>query len=199
MDVNSRPAGAPPGTREDFVELCNVMDTTKNLDPNLIQKDINILFNSQDLSMQQKAARRLNLVGDDGWKYLVENVLKWVDNGEDIQMIIERDIYFVCNVDRMNEAHTNINLLMDKSNSADVRSSAAAYFFDEPASFALDILVDTVLFDDTPEVRAAAVMSLIFCYGGQPRVKETLLQSLEDNDEEVRETVKNYRDIWDKQ
>ena len=195
MDVNSYPAGGPLRTREDFVEVCNVMDATKHLDPDLIQKDINILFNSQDLSMQQKAARRLNLVGDDGWKYLVENVPKWVHNGEDIT----RDIYFVCNVDIVNEAHTNINLLMDKSNSAHVRSSAAAYFTDEPASFAIDILIDTVLFDDTPEVRAAAVMSLIFCYCGQPRVKEILLQSLEDNDEEVRETVKNYRDIWDKQ
>ena len=196
MDVNSYPAGAPPRTREDFVEICGHTKALKSLDPNLIQKDINILFNSQDLSIQQKAARRLNLVGDDGWKYLVENVAKWADNDDNAQLIIERDIYFICNVDGMNEAQTKIDLLMDKNNSAHVRSSAAAHFCDEPSFLALDILIETVLFDDIPEVRAAAVMSLAFRYGGE-RVKETVLKSLKDDDDKVRETAKYYIEMWD--
>lgn len=194
MDVNSFPRGTPPKTRQDFVELLRLSEALKSIDPDSIQKDINILFNSKDLSTQQKAARRLNLVGDNGWKYLCEKILTWV-NDDDPQSIILRDIFFILNVDNLNEAQTNIDLLVNKKNSVSVRSSAATYFCDNQSLLALDILIETVLFDNTPEVRAAAVMALSW-YSGE-RVKQTLLQSLKDDDRTVRETAKDYMHMWD--
>jgi len=182
VDYNSYPAGAPLCTREDFLEICSKGESLKSQDPNLVEQDIEILFNSKDLSLQNKAARRLGLVGDIGWKYTVSWLKKAADDDDRYNDINFRNIGFISNIDRLNEVQTNIDLLKDEDKT--VRAGACMSLCDLRASRSEEPLIEA-LRDEEAEVRASAAEALQWI--GNERAVEPLIEvALNDNETDVR-------------
>ncbi len=155
MKYNSRPPGeAGKVTKKDFIELCNAMDATKHLDPDLIEKDMEILFTSKDVSLQNSAAKRINFVGDVFWKHMTNSI-----NQNIVENKYDWYIYLLSNIDICNEVQMNIDILVNKNNPSDLRQKACYTVVDGGVFFCEDLLIET-LNDDDANVRASAAEAL---------------------------------------